>query len=103
MVLEGEGKYCEWVAGSASAAAAAECQALLAHASVAILPPPMPVNTAFLKAFAPAMRRQLLEVVGRKLDLLLHRQTADTLATYVPQIVDLREQEACRPGPSRSG
>ena len=65
--------------------------------------PPMPVNTASLKAFAPAMRRQLLEVVGRKLDLLLHRQTADTLATYVPQIVDLREQEACRPGPSRSG
>jgi len=30
------------VAGSASAAAAAECQALLAHASVAILPPPCP-------------------------------------------------------------
>jgi hypothetical protein len=65
--------------------------------------PPIPVNTAFLKAFAPAMHRQLLEVVGRKLDLLLHRQTADTLATYVPQIVELREQEACRPGPSRSG
>ena len=63
----------------------------------------MPVNTASLKAFAPDMRRQLLEVVGRKLDLLLHRQTADTLATYVPPIVDLREQEACRPGPSRSG
>ena len=35
--------------------------------------PPMPVNTASLKAFAPAMRRQLLEAVGPKLDLLLHR------------------------------
>jgi hypothetical protein len=33
----------------------------------------MPVNTASLKAFAPAMRRQLLEAVGPKLDLLLHR------------------------------
>ena len=54
----------------------------------------MPVNTASLKAFAPAMRRQLLEAVGRKLDLLLHSQTADTLATYAPQIADLREQEA---------
>jgi len=47
-----------------SAAAAAECQALQAHASVAILPS-VPVKTASLKAFAPAMRRQLLEVVGR--------------------------------------
>ena len=83
------------MAGNASVAAAAVCQALLAHASVAILPP-MPVNTASLKAFAPAMRRQLLEAVGRKLDLLLHRQTAETLATYVTQIADLREQEACR-------
>ena len=54
----------------------------------------MPVNTASLKAFAPAMRRQLLEAVGRKLDLLLHSQTADTLVTYAPQIADLREQEA---------
>jgi hypothetical protein len=26
----------------------------------------MPVNTATLKTFAPAMRRQLLEAVGRK-------------------------------------
>jgi hypothetical protein len=32
----------------------------------------MPVNTASLEAFAPAMRRQLLEAVGPKLDLLLH-------------------------------
>ena len=33
----------------------------------------MPVNTAALKTFAPAMRRQLIEAVGRKLDLLLTR------------------------------
>ena len=87
------------MAGNASVAAAAECQGLLAHASVAILPP-MPFNIASLKAFAPAMRRQLLEAVGRKLDLLLHRQTAETLATYVTQIADLREQEACRLRPA---
>jgi type II restriction/modification system DNA methylase subunit YeeA len=54
----------------------------------------MPVNTATLKTFAPAMRRQLLEAVGRKLDLLLHSQTPDTLSTYAKQIAELREQEA---------
>lgn len=54
----------------------------------------MPVNTAALKTFAPAMRRQLLEAVGRKLDLLLHSQTPDTLTTFVRQIAELREQEA---------
>lgn len=54
----------------------------------------MPVNTAALKTFAPAMRRQLLEAVGRKLDLLLNSQTPDTLSTYAKQIVELREQEA---------
>ena len=54
----------------------------------------MPVNTAALKTFAPAMRRQLLEAVGRKLDLLLHSQTPDTLSTYSKQIAELREQEA---------
>jgi hypothetical protein len=53
----------------------------------------MPVNTAALKTFAPAMRRQLLEAVGRKLDLLLHSQTPDTLSTYSKQIGELREQE----------
>jgi hypothetical protein len=42
----------------------------------------MPVNTAALKTFAPAMRRQLLEAVGRKLDLLLTSQTPDTLSTF---------------------
>ncbi len=54
----------------------------------------MPVNTAALKTFAPAMRRQLLEAVGRKLDLLLNSQTPDTLSTYTKQIAELREQEA---------
>ena len=54
----------------------------------------MPVNTAALKTFAPAMRRQLLEAVGRKLDLLLNSQTPDTLSTYAKQIGELREQEA---------
>lgn len=54
----------------------------------------MPVNTAALKTFAPAMRRQLLEAVGRKLDLLLNTQTPDTLSTYAKQIAELREQEA---------
>ena len=54
----------------------------------------MPVNTAALKTFAPAMRRQLLEAVGRKLDLLLNSQTPDTLSTFAKQIAELREQEA---------
>jgi hypothetical protein len=40
------------------------------------------------------MRRQLLEAVGRKLDLLHHSQTPDTLNTYAKQIDELREQEA---------
>jgi SAM-dependent methyltransferase len=54
----------------------------------------MPVNTAALKSFAPAMRRQLIEAVGRKLDLLLTSQTPDTLSTYAKQIAELREQAA---------
>ncbi|TGG87452.1 MAG: class I SAM-dependent DNA methyltransferase, partial [Aphanocapsa feldmannii 288cV] len=53
----------------------------------------MSVNTAALKTFAPAMRQQLMEAVGRKLDLLLHSQTPDTLATYSSQIAELRQQE----------
>jgi len=53
----------------------------------------MPVNTAALKTFAPAMRRKLLEAVGRKLDLLVNSQTPDTLSTYAKQIAELREQE----------
>ena len=53
----------------------------------------MHVNTTALKTFAPAMRRQLIEAMGRKLDLLLHSQTPDTLSTYSKQIAELREQE----------
>ena len=44
----------------------------------------MAVNTASLKAFTSAMGRHLLEAVDRKLDLLLHRQSADTMASDAP-------------------
>jgi hypothetical protein len=54
----------------------------------------MLVNTAALKTFAPAMRRQLIEAVGRKLDLLLHQASADTLTTAAGPIEELRQQEA---------
>ena len=47
----------------------------------------MPVNTAALKSFAPAMRRQLIEAVGRKLDLLLTSQTPDTLTPSANKVV----------------
>jgi len=53
----------------------------------------MSVNTAALKTFAPAMRRQLIEAVGRKLDRLLTSQTPDTLTTHANQIAVLRKQE----------
>ena len=53
----------------------------------------MAVNTAALKTFAPAMRRQLMEAVGRKLDLLLNSQTPDTLSTYTKQIAELRDEQ----------
>ena len=57
----------------------------------------MAVNTASLKAFTSALGRHLLEAVDRKLELLLHRQTADTMASDAPQNADLRDQEAvCR-------
>jgi len=57
----------------------------------------MAVNSASLQAFTSAMGRHLLEAVDRKLDLLLHRQTADTMASDAPQNADLRDQEAvCR-------
>ena len=53
----------------------------------------MAVTTAALKTFAPAMRRQLMEAVGRKLDLLLNSQTPDTLSTYAKQIAELRDEQ----------
>ena len=40
------------------------------------------------------MGRHLLEAVDRKLALLCHRQTADTMASDAPQNTDLRDQEA---------
>ena len=77
-----------------SAEAEAERQALLAYAFDQLTPPSMPVNTAALKTFAPAMRRQLIDAVGRKLDRLLHQASADTLTTAAGPIDELRQQEA---------
>jgi hypothetical protein len=48
------------------------------------------MNTAALKAFAPVVRRQLLEAVSRKLDFVLAAQTPDYLTTYAPQVAALR-------------
>jgi len=52
------------------------------------------MNNAALKTFAPAMRRQLIEAVGRKLDRLVHQASADTLTTTAGPIEELRQQEA---------
>jgi hypothetical protein len=52
------------------------------------------MKTAALKTFAPAMRRQQIEAVGRKLDLLLHQASAVTLTTAAGPIAELRQQEA---------
>ena len=52
----------------------------------------MAVNTSVLKIFAPAMRRQLIDGVGRKLDLLINTKTPDTLTTYAKQIKNLQEK-----------
>jgi hypothetical protein len=54
----------------------------------------MPVNSAALKTFAAAMRRQLIQAVGRKLDRLLHQASADTLTSATGPIEELRQQEA---------
>ena len=48
------------------------------------------MNTSALKAFAPAIRRQLIEAVTRKLDFVLAAQTPDYLTTYAPQVAALR-------------
>ena len=53
----------------------------------------MAVNTSALKVFAPAMRRQLIDGVGRKLDLLINTKTPDILTTYAKQIENLREEQ----------
>jgi hypothetical protein len=46
----------------------------------------MPVNIAAIKTFAPAMRRQLLEAVGRKLDRLLHQASTDLSLCFAPSL-----------------
>jgi SAM-dependent methyltransferase len=49
------------------------------------------MNTSVLKSFAPAVRRQLIEAVGRKLDFVLTGDTAD-LRTAAGQVAELRRQ-----------
>lgn len=49
------------------------------------------MNTAALKTFAPAVRRQLMEAVTRKLDFALTAQTPDYLTTFAPQVASLRK------------
>src|SRR5689334_18368144 len=48
------------------------------------------MNTTALKAFAPAVRRQLMEAVTRKLDFVLSARTPDYLTTFAPQVAALR-------------
>jgi hypothetical protein len=48
------------------------------------------MNTAALKSFAPAVRRQLIEAVTRKLDFVLSAQTPDYVTTFAPQVAALR-------------
>ncbi len=47
------------------------------------------MNTSALKSFAPAVRRQLMEAVGRKLDYALSADTAD-LRAKAAQVASLR-------------
>jgi len=49
------------------------------------------LNTSALKSFAPAVRRDLIEAVGRKLDVVLAAQTPDYRTTFAPQVAALRE------------
>jgi hypothetical protein len=49
------------------------------------------MNTSALKAFAPAVRKQLMEAVSIKLDFALSATTPDYLATYASQVRALRE------------
>jgi type II restriction/modification system DNA methylase subunit YeeA len=48
------------------------------------------MNTSALKTFAPAVRRQLMEAVTRKLDFVLGAQTPDYLTTFAPEVAALR-------------
>ena len=49
------------------------------------------LNTSALKSFAPAIRRELSEAVGRKLEVVLAAQTPDYRTTFAPQVAALRE------------
>ena len=49
------------------------------------------MNTSATKTFAPAVRRQLMEAVTRKLDFALTAQTPDYLTTFAPQVTSLRK------------
>jgi len=48
------------------------------------------MNISALKTFAPAVRRQLMGAVTRKLDSVLAAQTPDYLTTYKTQVESLR-------------
>ena len=52
------------------------------------------MDTTALKRFAPAVRRQLMEAVDRKLDIVLNAQTPDYLSTYARQVETLRKLAA---------
>jgi hypothetical protein len=47
------------------------------------------MNTSALKNFAPAVRRQLIEAVTRKLDYVLTARTPDLLTVYALQVASL--------------
>jgi hypothetical protein len=52
---------------------------------------PFFMNTSALKTFAPAVRKQLMEAVTRKLDFAIAAQTPDYLTTFAPQVAALRK------------
>jgi len=49
------------------------------------------MNTSALKTFAPAVRKQLMEAVTRKLDFAIAAQTPDYLTTFAPQVAALQK------------
>ena len=51
------------------------------------------MNTSTLKSFAPAVRRQLMEAVTRKLDFVLSAKTPDYRTTFAPQVAALSKLE----------
>jgi len=51
------------------------------------------MNTSALKSFAPAVRKQLMEAVTRKLDFALTAKTPDYLTKYAAQVAALQKLE----------